>query len=65
LPKKAEKNNIIFIGPKSREAIHIMGGKVSRKEAVKHIIFHGSWVDEPLQILKSQEVVAMKSVFLF
>ena len=30
----AEKNNIIFIGPKSK-AIHIMGSKLAAKEAVK------------------------------
>jgi propionyl-CoA carboxylase alpha chain len=32
--EKAEKNNIIFIGPKSK-AIHIMGSKLAAKEAVK------------------------------
>ena len=32
--EEAEKNNIIFIGPKSK-AIHIMGSKLAAKEAVK------------------------------
>ncbi|PKH67386.1 biotin carboxylase [Flavobacterium sp. ALD4] len=32
--EKAEQNNIIFIGPKSK-AIHIMGSKLAAKEAVK------------------------------
>ncbi|MDG2431735.1 acetyl-CoA carboxylase biotin carboxylase subunit [Flavobacterium sp.] len=32
--EKAEKNNIIFIGPKSK-AIHIMGSKLAAKDAVK------------------------------
>jgi propionyl-CoA carboxylase alpha chain len=32
--EKAERNNIIFIGPKSK-AIHIMGSKLAAKEAVK------------------------------
>ena len=32
--KEAEKNDIIFIGPKSK-AIHIMGSKLAAKEAVK------------------------------
>lgn len=32
--EEAEKNNIIFIGPKSN-AIHIMGSKLAAKEAVK------------------------------
>jgi propionyl-CoA carboxylase alpha chain len=32
--EKVEKNNIIFIGPKSK-AIHIMGSKLAAKEAVK------------------------------
>ena len=33
--EEAEKNNIIFIGPKSK-AIHIMGSKLAAKDAVKH-----------------------------
>ena len=32
--EEAEKNNIIFIGPKSK-AIHVMGSKLAAKEAVK------------------------------
>ena len=32
--EKAEQNNIVFIGPKSK-AIHIMGSKLAAKEAVK------------------------------
>ena len=32
--EKAEKNNIIFIGPRSK-AIQIMGSKLAAKEAVK------------------------------
>src|SRR5690606_14698344 len=32
--EKAEKNGIIFIGPKS-EAIRVMGGKLAAKEAIK------------------------------
>jgi propionyl-CoA carboxylase alpha chain len=32
--EKAERNNIVFIGPKSK-AIHIMGSKLAAKEAVK------------------------------
>ena len=33
LPKNVEKNDIIFIGPKSK-AIEIMGSKLAAKEAV-------------------------------
>jgi propionyl-CoA carboxylase alpha chain len=34
--EKSRRNNIIFIGPKSK-AIHIMGSKLAAKEAVKDL----------------------------
>lgn len=56
--EKAEKNNIIFIGPKSK-AIHIMGSKLAAKEAVK--AYHIPMVpglDEAITDIDKAKVVA-------
>lgn len=61
--EKAEKNNIIFIGPKSR-AIHIMGSKLAAKEAVKaYNIPMVPGVDEAITDIEKAKVVASEIGF--
>jgi acetyl-CoA carboxylase biotin carboxylase subunit len=56
--EKAEKNNIIFIGPKSK-AIHIMGSKLAAKEAVKaYNIPMVPGLDEAITDINKAKVVA-------
>ncbi|SDX69863.1 propionyl-CoA carboxylase alpha chain [Flavobacterium degerlachei] len=61
--EKAEKNNIIFIGPKSK-AIHIMGSKLAAKEAVKaYNIPMVPGVDEAITDIEKAKVVASEIGF--
>ena len=61
--EKAEKNNIIFIGPKSK-AIHIMGSKLAAKEAVKsYDIPMVPGVDEAITDIEKAKVVASEIGF--
>jgi acetyl-CoA carboxylase biotin carboxylase subunit len=56
--EKAEQNNIIFIGPKSK-AIHIMGSKLAAKEAVKaYNIPMVPGLDEAITDINKAKVVA-------
>jgi propionyl-CoA carboxylase alpha chain len=61
--EKAEKNNIIFIGPKSK-AIHIMGSKLAAKEAVKaYNIPMVPGLDEAITDIEKAKVVAREIGF--
>jgi acetyl-CoA carboxylase biotin carboxylase subunit len=61
--EKAEKNNIIFIGPKSK-AIHIMGSKLAAKEAVKaYNIPMVPGLDEAITDIEKAKVVATEIGF--
>lgn len=61
--EKAEKNNIIFIGPKSK-AIHIMGSKLAAKEAVKaYNIPMVPGLDEAITDIEKAKVVASEIGF--
>lgn len=61
--EKAEQNNIIFIGPKSK-AIHIMGSKLAAKEAVKaYNIPMVPGVDEAITDIEKAKVVASEIGF--
>ncbi|WP_339919744.1 acetyl-CoA carboxylase biotin carboxylase subunit [uncultured Flavobacterium sp.] len=61
--EKAEKNNIIFIGPKSK-AIHIMGNKLAAKEAVKvYNIPMVPGLDEAITDIEKAKEVASKIGF--
>jgi propionyl-CoA carboxylase alpha chain len=61
--EKAEKNNIIFIGPKSK-AIYIMGSKLAAKEAVKaYNIPMVPGVDEAITDIEKAKVVASEIGF--
>lgn len=61
--EKAEKNNIIFIGPKSK-AIQIMGSKLAAKEAVKaYNIPMVPGVDEAITDIEKAKVVASEIGF--
>lgn len=61
--EKAEKNNIIFIGPKSK-AIHIMGSKLAAKEAVKaYNIAMVPGLDEAITDIEKAKVVAREIGF--
>jgi hypothetical protein len=54
LLKKAEKNNIYFIGPKSN---HTYNGSKLPKKQLKPIIFNGSRLDEAItDIEKAKEL---------
>jgi acetyl-CoA carboxylase biotin carboxylase subunit len=61
--EKVEKNNIIFIGPKSK-AIHIMGSKLAAKEAVKaYNIPMVPGLDESITDIEKAKVVASEIGF--
>ncbi|MFB0909510.1 MAG: acetyl-CoA carboxylase biotin carboxylase subunit, partial [Flavobacterium sp.] len=61
--EKAEQNNIIFIGPKSK-AIHIMGSKLAAKEAVKaYNIPMVPGLDEAITDIEKAKVVAREIGF--
>ncbi|NRS89224.1 propionyl-CoA carboxylase alpha chain [Flavobacterium sp. 7E] len=61
--EKAEKNNIIFIGPKSK-AIHIMGNKLAAKEAVKvYNIPMVPGLDEAITDIDKAKIVASEIGF--
>jgi acetyl-CoA carboxylase biotin carboxylase subunit len=61
--EKVEKNNIIFIGPKSK-AIHIMGSKLAAKEAVKaYNIPMVPGLDEAITDIEKAKVVASEIGF--
>ncbi len=61
--ENAEKNNIIFIGPKSK-AIHIMGSKLAAKEAVKaYNIPMVPGLDEAITDIEKAKVVATEIGF--
>lgn len=61
--EKAEQNNIIFIGPKSK-AIHIMGSKLAAKEAVKaYNIPMVPGVDEAITDIEKAKTVASEIGF--
>jgi len=61
--EKAENNNIIFIGPKSK-AIHIMGSKLAAKEAVKaYNIPMVPGLDEAITDIEKAKVVAREIGF--
>ncbi|WP_413997685.1 acetyl-CoA carboxylase biotin carboxylase subunit [Flavobacterium sp. W1B] len=61
--EKAEGNNIIFIGPKSK-AIHIMGSKLAAKEAVKaYDIPMVPGVDEAITDIDKAKLVASEIGF--
>ena len=61
--EKAEKNHIIFIGPKSK-AIHIMGSKLAAKEAVKaYDIPMVPGLDEAITDIEKAKVVASEIGF--
>jgi acetyl-CoA carboxylase biotin carboxylase subunit len=61
--EKAENNNIIFIGPKSK-AIHIMGSKLAAKEAVKaYNIPMVPGLDEAITDIEKAKVVATEIGF--
>jgi acetyl-CoA carboxylase biotin carboxylase subunit len=61
--EKAERNNIIFIGPKSK-AIHIMGSKLAAKEAVKaYDIPMVPGLDEAITDIEKAKVVATEIGF--
>lgn len=61
--EKAEKNNITFIGPKSK-AIHIMGSKLAAKEAVKvYNIPMVPGLDEAITDIDKAKVVASEIGF--
>jgi acetyl-CoA carboxylase biotin carboxylase subunit len=61
--EKAENNNIIFIGPKSK-AIHIMGSKLAAKEAVKaYNIPMVPGLDEAITDIEKAKVVAAEIGF--
>jgi acetyl-CoA carboxylase biotin carboxylase subunit len=61
--EKAENNNIIFIGPKSK-AIHIMGSKLAAKEAVKaYNIPMVPGLDEAITDIEKAKVIATEIGF--
>jgi acetyl-CoA carboxylase biotin carboxylase subunit len=61
--EKVEKNNIIFIGPKSK-AIHIMGSKLAAKEAVKaYNIPMVPGLDEAITDIEKAKIVATEIGF--
>jgi len=61
--EEVEKNNIIFIGPKSK-AIRVMGSKLAAKDAVKNYnIPMVPGIDEAINDVKKAKVIAKKIGF--